>query len=140
MAFLDQLKNVAKTVGDKTVEVAKAVGEKTSEAAKAVGDKTNETIEVTKLKSKISSEKSAIADIKKQIGELVYEEFTAGGSYSEGVAALIASIKDHESLIAKAEADIEATKNKVAEVAEEATEAVEEKVEEVKEAAEKTEE
>jgi hypothetical protein len=136
MAFFDKLQEVAKTIGDKT-----------SETMKVVGDKTSDAVEITKQKAKISSEKSAIVDVKKQIGELVWSKYSEGESVSEDIAALCATIQEHLDVIAKAEADIESVKNKTGETVEtveetagtadeSAEEAVEEKPEEVESSAE----
>jgi hypothetical protein len=104
MAFFDKLQEVAKTIGDKT-----------SETMKVVGDKTSDAVEITKQKAKISSEKSAIADVKKQIGELVWNKYSEGETVPEDVAALCATIQEHLDVIAGAEAEIENVKNKTGE-------------------------
>lgn len=101
MAFFDKLQEVAKTIGDKT-----------SETMKVVGDKTNDAVEITKQKAKISQEKSAITDVKKQIGELVWNKYSEGENVSEDIAALCATIQEHLDVIAQAEENIEAVKNK----------------------------
>lgn len=97
---------------DKIQEVAKTIGEKTSETMKVVGDKTSDAVEITKQKAKISQEKSAILDLKKQIGELVWNKYSEGESVSEDIAALCTSIQEHLDAITKAEAEIEGVKNK----------------------------
>jgi len=55
MAFLDKIGNVAKNIGDKA----------------------SETIETTKMNSKINSEKTAIAECLRQIGEIYYQKYLA---------------------------------------------------------------
>lgn len=117
MAFLDKLQEVAKTVG-----------EKTSETMKVVGDKTSEAVEVTKLKAKISQEKSAVLDVKKQIGELVWNKYSEGEQMPEEISALCVSIKAHMDVIAQTESDIENVKAGTAstEAEEEAQETAEE--------------
>lgn len=127
MAFLDKLQEVAKTIG-----------EKTSETMKVVGDKTSDAVEITKQKAKISQEKSAILDLKKQIGELVWNKYCEGENVSEDIAALCTSIQEHMDVIAKAEADIEGVKNKTGEAGETVNEAAE--TVDVEKAAEETEE
>ncbi len=101
MAFLDKLQEVAKTVG-----------EKTSETMKVVGDKTNDAVETTKRKAKISQEKSAILDVKKQIGELVWNKYSEGEQMPEDIEALCVSIKEHQAVIDETEKEIENIKAK----------------------------
>lgn len=122
MAFFDKLQEVAKTIGDKT-----------SETMKVVGDKTSDAVEITKQKAKISSEKSAIADVKKQIGELVWNKYSEGENVPADVAKLCETIQEHVDVIEKAETDIEKLKNKTGETAE----TVEENVETAEKSAEK---
>lgn len=131
MAFFDKLQEVAKTIGDKT-----------SETMRVVGDKTSDAVEITKQKAKISQEKNAIADVKKQIGELVWSKYCEGETVSEDVAALCTTIQEHLDTIAQAEADIENVKNKPAEAGgtvNEAAETAEETPEPAPEAAAATE-
>lgn len=101
---------------DKLQEVAKTIGEKTSETMKVVGDKTSDAVEITKQKAKISQEKSAILDLKKQIGEMIWNKYSDGEQVSDDIAALCVSIKEHYDLIAAAEAEIENVKSKTEEV------------------------
>ncbi len=103
---------------DKLQEVAKTIGEKTSETMRVVGDKTSDAVEITKQKAKISQEKSAILDLKKQIGELIWNRYSEGEQVSEDIAALCESIKEHYSAISAAEAEIENVKNKTADIGE----------------------
>ena len=100
---------------DKLQEVAKTIGEKTSETMKVVSDKTSDAVEITKQKAKISQEKSAILDVKKQIGELIWNKYSAGELFPEDITALCETIKSHNETIAVAEAEIENVKNKTAE-------------------------
>ena len=104
---------------DKLQEVAKTIGEKTSETMKVVGDKTSEAVEITKQKAKISQEKSAILDVKKQIGELIWNKYSEGELFTEDITTLCGSIKEHLDIIAAAEAEIERVKNGTAQVSEE---------------------
>jgi hypothetical protein len=119
MAFFDKLQEVAKTISDKT-----------SETMKVVGDKTSDAVEITKQKAKISSEKSAIVDVKKQIGELVWNKYSEGENVSEDIVALCATIQEHLDVIAKAEADIESVKSKTGETVETVEETADESDEE----------
>ncbi len=97
---------------DKLQEVAKTVGEKTSETMKVVGDKTSDAVEITKRKAKISQEKSTILDVKKQIGELIWNKYSEGEVFSEDITALCESIKEHCDVITEVEAEIESLKTK----------------------------
>ncbi len=119
MAFLDKLQEVAKTVG-----------EKTSETMKVVGDKTSDAVEITKRKAKISQEKSAILDVKKQIGELVWNKYSEGEQMPEDVDALCVSIKEHLAVIDETEKEIENLKSGSGDDAETVEEAAEETAEE----------
>ncbi len=86
MAFLDKLNTIAKNVGEKT------------------GD----AIEITKLNAKIASEKSAMAELYKQLGEKIYEKYTAGAYQDEDMTALFASVDGRKAAIAEAEGKITA--------------------------------
>ena len=54
------------------------LGKTAAAAAEKAGDKAGELIEVGKLKSKISSEKSDIASAEKEIGRYCYDLFKKG--------------------------------------------------------------
>jgi len=88
MAFLDKLNTIAKNVGEKT------------------GD----AIEITKLNAKISSEKSAMNELYKQLGEKIYEKYAAGAYQDVDMAALFTEVDAHRANIAEAEGKIDAIK------------------------------
>jgi len=88
MAFLDKLGDIARNIGDKTSDV----------------------IETQKLNSKISSEKSAISESFRQIGDYYYKKYQAGELSDDGVAELFAAIDAHNQNIADAQAEIERIK------------------------------
>lgn len=102
MAFLDKLNNLAKNVGEKT----------------------NDAIETTRMNSKISSEKSKIAEQYKKIGEYYYNKHAQGETLDVEVAefctAVDASnqvIKENEEAIQKLKDEREAQKQAAAEAA-----------------------
>lgn len=88
MAFLDKLNTIAKNVGEKT------------------GD----AIEITKLNAKISSEKSAMGELYKQLGEKIYEKYAAGAYQDADMAELFAAVDAHRASIAEAEGKIDSIK------------------------------
>jgi len=88
MAFLDKLNNIAKNVGDKA----------------------NDTIEITKLNAKIVSEKAAITDLYKKLGEFYYEKHAQGEAVSPDAEELFAAVDASNKLIEEAKAQIESIK------------------------------
>ena len=74
--------------------------------AKNIGDKTSEVVETTKLNSKINSEKTAIAECLRQIGEIYYQKYLAGDPGDPAAAEFLASIDNHNRVIADAQAEI----------------------------------
>ena len=69
--------------------------DKLGDLAKNVGEKTGDMVEITKLNSKISSEKSAIEGLKKQIGECCFNKYREGGIIDEDLVALCRTIVEH---------------------------------------------
>jgi membrane protease subunit (stomatin/prohibitin family) len=84
MAFLDKLGDIAKNIGDKATDA----------------------IETTKLNSKIGSEKTAIAECMRQIGEYYYGKHRAGEADDPGAAELFAAIDGHNRTIEETRAEI----------------------------------
>lgn len=82
-----------------------------NDLAKNIGDKTNDVIETTKLNTKINSEKSAISELMRQIGELYYEKYTTGEQALPEIAELCASIDAHNQAISAAQSEIEKLKS-----------------------------
>ena len=111
MAFLDKLTDVAKKVGDKTTEVAKMVG-----------DKAEDAIEAGKLNAKIASERHAVQDDLKKIGEYYYLRFASGDEVAPEVLGYCSSAKAHYDVIAEAQEDLRRLKEEN-EVKESCTEA-----------------
>ena len=85
MAFIDNLTNLANTVGDWA----------------------NNAIESSKLNMKISGEEKKIAEYTRGIGALLVERLDAGEEFGDEVAALYESIKGSRDVIAAAQADLE---------------------------------
>ena len=130
MAFLDKLKETAKNIGEKTTELAKDLGEKTSEIAKDLGEKTSDAIETGKLQAKINTEKNAMKEDIKAIGEFYYNYYANGGEVIPEVLELCQKAKAHADRIEELKVEIEKIKT------EDQIDTPEEAVEEVKEAVE----
>jgi hypothetical protein len=88
--------------------------DKLNDLAKNVGDKANDAIETTKLNNKINTEKTAIAEEFKKIGEHYYAKHTAGETVDSEIDDFIASINSHKTVIMEAEAQIRALKEEAA--------------------------
>ncbi len=84
--------------------------DKLGDIAKNIGDKTNDAIETSKLNSKISSEKSAINEIYKKIGEFYYTKWQEGVVLETESQQFCLEIDEHNKLIAEAQAEIEKIK------------------------------
>lgn len=65
---------------------------------KTVKSEAGDAVEVTKLKAKISKEKTTIKDTYQKIGELVYNRYQNGGADAE-IDAMIAEINEAKSRI-----------------------------------------
>ena len=57
-----------------------------------VKSEANDAVEVTKLRSKISKERTSVKENYQKIGELIYEKYKDGGA-DEELAAIIEEIK-----------------------------------------------
>ncbi len=130
MAFLEKLKETAKNIGEKTTEIAKDLGEKTSELAKDLGEKTSDAIETGKLQAKINTEKNAMKEDIRLIGEFYYNYYVNGGEVIPEALEACEKAKAHADRIEELKAEIEKIKT------EDTVDSVEEAVEEVKEAVE----
>ncbi len=95
--------------------------DKISGLAKNIGDKTGDAIETGKLNSKISSEKGAINEEYRKIGEFYYNVFAQGGEVAPEVIEFCESAKAHFDAIDAAQAEI----NKIKEENEQAKAAAE---------------
>jgi uncharacterized small protein (DUF1192 family) len=83
-----------------------AIFDKLGNIARIIGDKATDMVETTKLNSKISSEKTAIAECMRQIGEYYYSKHQAGESDDPSAAELYAAIDEHNKTIADTQSEI----------------------------------
>jgi len=84
--------------------------DKLNSFAKNVGDKTKEAMEITKLNTKIRTEKANIEAAYKKLGEHFYEKHTAGESFDDTAEEVFAAIDASNSTISELEAEIERIK------------------------------
>ncbi len=84
--------------------------DKLNDFAKNVGEKAGDAIEITKLNNKINTEKAAIAEEYRKIGEYYYTKHTEGNSVDSEVDELIVSIDAHKNLIMETETQIRVMK------------------------------
>lgn len=87
-----------------------ALFDKINTIAKNVGEKTGDAIEITKLNAKISGERSGISELYKQLGEKIYEKYTAGAYQDVDLAELFTAVDARMANIAEAESKISAIK------------------------------
>jgi predicted nucleic acid-binding Zn ribbon protein len=80
--------------------------DKLNSFAKNVGDKTKEAMEISRLNTKIRTEKAAIEAAYKKLGEHFYDKHTAGEVYDEAAEEIFAAIDASNSAIADLEAEI----------------------------------
>jgi hypothetical protein len=73
--------------------------DKLSSVAKDMTEKAGDAVEVTKLKSKVSKEKSAIEEVLQKIGGYYLDKFIAGEEMDEAVAVMCKEITDHNKTI-----------------------------------------
>jgi len=102
---------------DKEEENKMAFFDKLNNLAKNVGDKANDAIEMTKLNSKINSEKSAITEDYKKIGEFYYEKYSNEHAFDTEVADFLSSIDAHKAAISEVEAQLKSLKEETAQQA-----------------------
>ena len=123
MGFFDQLGDVAKNIG-------KSAGD----FAKQVCDKTNDALEISKLNTKISSEKAEIEKEKKKLSDALFERFARGEEVPEEVKEFCDNIKSHLLNIDGFKEEIEKVKAAAAERATNLKEEVNDKVDDLKDA------
>ena len=80
--------------------------DKIGNLAKNIGDKTNEAIETNKLNAKINTEKTAIANEMKKLGEYYYRKHEQGEPLDEGALEFCAVIDEHNRAIQEAQEEI----------------------------------
>lgn len=98
MAFFEQIKDMAKSAGEKTEAIAKSVGEK-AEA----------TMEIQKLNNAIEKHEARIREHYVKIGEDMYKHFVEVGKAPEHLV-------DNFAVVAASMAAVNDLKNKVAEI------------------------
>lgn len=76
---------------------------------KTVKSEAGDAVEVTKLKAKISKEKSNIKENYEKIGEIMYKRYSAGGADAE-IDAVIAEINAAKSRIDECNQEIDRVK------------------------------
>ena len=84
--------------------------DKLGDFAKNIGDKTSDAIETNKLNGKINTEKTAITECLRKIGDYYYDKHKEGAAGDEGIADLLATIDGHHQTIADLQAEIERIK------------------------------
>jgi len=100
MAFLDNLKNVAKDVAEKGAVIAKDAAAKGADA-----------IDTGKLTAKASAENRAAEEAIKQIGQYFFEQIKNGSiEVPEALQPIVATAKEHLEAAAAIKAEIEAKK------------------------------
>ena len=93
--------------------------DKVKDIASAAGEKAGDAIEVTKLNSKISTEKAGINESFGKIGEMVFNKLTEMETIPEelkaflpdGLEELLDKVKGHKSMIEDLKKKIEEVKN-----------------------------
>lgn len=88
--------------------------DKLNTLAKNVGDKANDAIEITKLNSKINSEKTAISESFRKIGEYYYERYTSMHKFDSEVSEFLSSIDANNAAILELEAQVKFLKEETA--------------------------
>ncbi|HRV33595.1 MAG: hypothetical protein QM215_03015 [Bacillota bacterium] len=73
--------------------------DKLSSVAKDMTEKAGDAVEITKLKSKVSKEKSAIDEVLQKIGGYYLDKFTAGEEMDEAVAVMCKEIAERNKTI-----------------------------------------
>ena len=86
--------------------------DKLNELTNTVKDKTSNVIETGKLNAKINSEKSAVGDLLKRIGDVYYKKHAAGEPTDAEIADLLAYIDTYNAAINEVEAQIKTLKDK----------------------------
>lgn len=77
---------------------------------KTVKNEAGDAVEVTKLKAKVSKEKTAVKDAYEKIGELIYKKAKETGMVDTDLASYIAEIDQAKEKIAQYNEEIEKVK------------------------------
>lgn len=86
--------------------------DKLTDAASTIGDKAGDAIEVTKLKSKINSEKKVVEMELAKIGRIYYELHKNGQELTPEAAEICAIVDAHYEIIKDTEKTLELYKEK----------------------------
>lgn len=84
--------------------------DKLNDLAKNIGDKTKDAIDIGKLNTKINSEKSAISEAQKKIGEYYYTKYSSGEQIDSEMLEFCTAIDEHKRVIMESQAEIEKIK------------------------------
>ena len=87
-----------------------ALIDKLGELAKNVGDKTSGLIETSRLMGRARSQESAVAELKKELGQYVYEQYLNGESFDEEAIERCADIKAGEEAVEEIYAELQRRK------------------------------
>lgn len=84
--------------------------DKIGNIAKNIGDRTNDAIEITKLNAKIASEKNAVGEDLKKIGEFYYKKFVEEEPIDTEIQEFCDAAAGHYEIIDQAQAEIDRIK------------------------------
>lgn len=87
--------------------------DKLNDLANNIGDKANEALEITKMNSKINSERAAMAEELRKLGEYYYGKYAEGEQLDEQTTEICQNITLHEKVIQETQAEINRVKNPV---------------------------
>lgn len=88
-----------------------AFREKVEEFAKTAYDKTGEAVEYTKLNARILSEKGAIKDEYKKLGEYMYQAYKSGTTMDDKALDFCRSIDIHNQTIERTQEELKHSKS-----------------------------
>lgn len=91
---------------NKVGDMAKSAAATTSELAKQAADKGSAAVEVARINGKIREERNSIDEVKKQIGQKIYQAQQRGGEFGPEIEKLCGAIEAGEASIASLELEI----------------------------------
>lgn len=94
---------------NKLGEIVKSAAEKTEELTKTLGEKAEAALEIQRLNSQVTKERSKIGDTHKKIGEILWAKFEAGEEVPE-------EFKEHCSAISESLTKIDKLKIAIAKI------------------------
>ena len=77
------------------------IREAVNELAKMIGDKAGEMVELGKLNAKLYSEKNALDELKKQIGEVCFGKYRSGEELDPEIESLCAKLEQHQHTVSE---------------------------------------